>query len=245
MLPRNALFCALLACAFPVFGQANTIPAARHLVVKGHAQRDVLPDRFTIRMTVETVDRQPDLARARVQTHIADLLKAMKSSHVMQDEVTATALSIKPKTTYKNDEEVFKGTEVSRNLRATFARPQDLQMFLTQVQTSEEVQIDGIETFLSNRNAVEAELRAEAIATTRHKADEMANAYGARVSGLYAVSDVAPRFDYGIVAYEDSRGDASTLDRIVVTGSRISPEQLEVGTVTLESDVYAVFLLAD
>jgi hypothetical protein len=73
----------------------------------------------------------------------------------------------------------------------------------------------------------------------------MANAYGARVSALYAVSDVAPRFDYGIVAYEDSRGDSSTLDRIMVTGSRISPEQLEVGTVTLESDVYAVFLLAD
>lgn len=244
MSARILLLCTLLACLPPAFAQDNTIPAARHLVVKGHAQRDVLPDRFILRMTVSTTDLKPDAARARVQAHVADILRAMKQAHVLEDSVVATALSIEPKTTYRKDEEVFIGTQVSRTLRATFRKAEDLQAFLAQLQTSEEVQVNGIESLLSNRDAVQAELRQEAIASSRRKAEEMAKAFGARVVGLYAASDVAPRFDYGVSAFAPTGGD-TTLDRIEVTGSRILPEQLEVGTVTLEEDVYAVFLLGD
>jgi len=39
--------------------------------------------------------------------------------------------------------------------------------------------------------------------------------------------------------------DPNTLDRIQVTGSRITPESLAVGTVTIAEHLYAIFLLAD
>jgi len=236
---------ALLAFVMPAFGQANSIPAARHLVVKGHAEREVLPDRFTIHMTVDAVDIRPEAARNRVQGHVAEILESMKAARVLQDQVTATAITIKPKTEYnKNDEEVFKGTEVSRDIEATFASPDDLRTFLGNIQTSTEVQVEGIETSYSKHEEIETELRAKTVASTRQKADELAKAYGAHVGGLYAVSEVAPNFGYGVTAFSEM-GGSDTLDRIQVTGSRIHPEELEVGTITLKSDIYAVFLLAD
>ena len=237
---------ALLAFVMPAFGQVNSIPAARHLVVKGHAEMEVLPDRFTIHMTVEAVDMRPEASRNRVQSHVAELLQSMTAAHVLQDQVTATAITIKPKTGYnKDDEEVFKGTEVSRDIEATFASPEDLRSFLSSLQTSTEVQVEGIDTSYSMHEQIEAELREKAVTSTRQKADELAKAYGARVAGLYAVSEVAPSFGYGVDAFAGESGGSNTLDRIVVTGSRIHPEELEVGTITLKSDIYAVFLLAD
>ena len=83
------------------------------------------------------------------------------------------------------------------------------------------------------------------ILENRQKAEELAKAYGARVTGLYAVSEVQPDFDYGNSAFKDFTQGTGHLDRIEVTGSRISPEDLEVGTVTLESDLYAVFLISE
>lgn len=205
----------LLAFVVPVNGQTNVIPSARHIVIKGHAEQDVLPDRFTIRMTVEAIDVQPEQARNRVQAHIASLLGAMKESGVLQEQVTATAISVKPKIDYQERKEVFEGTEVSRNLRATFASPDDLQTFLAKVETSQEVQIDGIETFYSEHEKVEMQLREKAIAISRQKASELAKAYGARIAGLYAVSEVEPRFDYGVDAYQSfDIGGASSLDLI-------------------------------
>ncbi|MFT3897106.1 MAG: SIMPL domain-containing protein [Thermomonas sp.] len=236
---------ALLAFIAPAFGQVNTIPAARHLVIKGHAQQDVLPDRFTIRMTIQSVDMKPDSARNRVQAHVAEILQSMKATRVLEDQVTATAISVKPKTEYENREEIFLGTEVSRNIRATFGKAEDLQAFLARTETSLEVQIDGIETFYSKHEKVESDLRVKAIASTKQKAEELASAYGARVTGLYAVSEVQPDFDYGNSAFKDFTRGTGHLDRIEVTGSRISPEDLEVGTVTLESDLYAVFLISE
>ena len=242
---RNLVAIALLGFVAPAFGQANTIPAARHLVIKGHAQQDVLPDRFTIRMTIQAVDMKPDLARNRVQAHVAEILQSMKAAHVLEDQVTATAISVRPEIETENGEEIFKGTEVSRNIRATFGRPEDLQAFLARTETSLEVQIDGIETFYSKHEMVESDLRVKAIASTKQKAEELAKAYGARVLGLYAVSEVAPDFDYGNSAFKDFTRGTGHLDRIELTGSRISPESLEVGTVTLESDLYAVFLISE
>lgn len=237
---------ALLAFVMPAFGQVNSIPAARHLVVKGHAEREVLPDRFTIHMTVEAVDMRPEAARNRVQAHVAEILQSMKNSHVLEDQVTATAITIKPKTNYnKDDEEVFKGTEVSRDIEATFQNPDDLRSFLSGLQTSPEVQIEGMDTSYSKHEEIESELREQAIASTRQKAEELAKEYGAKISGLYAVSEVAPSFGYGVDAFARNASGGGTLDRIEVTGSLIHPEELEVGTITLKSDIYAVFLLAD
>ncbi len=53
-----------LAAVAPAWGQVNTIPSQPHLLVKGSATRTVMPDRFTVKVALESVDMQTDTARA-------------------------------------------------------------------------------------------------------------------------------------------------------------------------------------
>ena len=114
-----------------------------------------------------------------------------------------------------------------------------------------------MDTELANEAELRKALREKAIESSREKAETIAKAYGAKLGGLYSVSDVAPQFQYGIregswpSTYQWSRlqeNDGYTLDRIEVTGSRMKRsdvESFQTGYVTFTDKIYAVFLLAD
>lgn len=55
----------LLMSPCVALAQANALPAAPHLLVKGHAQGRYVPDRFTIHLTVDVVNKAPAIARTR------------------------------------------------------------------------------------------------------------------------------------------------------------------------------------
>src|SRR5690606_5830 len=113
----------------------------------------------------------------------------------------------------------------------------------------------------SDEMTLRAELKAEAMLKTRETADLLASSYGARIRSLYSVSDVAPNFAYGVQAGQwpspkrmvaglsAPPGEppvvfdaASALDTVSVTGSRITPESVEVGTINIAEHLYAIFL---
>ena len=156
--------------------------------------------------------------------------------------------------------------QVSREIGATFDDLGKLQHFLASVSASEELQISGIVTGLRDETKLREQLRAKAIESTQQKAKSIAQAYAAKLGGLYSVSDVAPEVSYGIKAgawptfYYDSNGGnlvrvsvAKSGMRAVETESaqpvmildRANIESLKTGYVTFEENIYAVFLLGD
>lgn len=242
--------------------QVNALPSRPHLLVKGEANRDVVPDRFTLSLTITALDMAPDRARERVQANLAGLLASLKDSRADTESVDATAFSVGPEHAYENERRVFKGTRVTRQLRVTFRDAESTQGFLSRLQAGEDVQVTGIEPFYSGEQALRAELKAEAMQQSRETATLLAKSYGARIEGLYSVSDVAPNFAYGIQAGQWPSAnrvglpsppgepavvfdEPSALDSIAVTGSRITPESIAVGTINVAEHLYAVFLLAD
>lgn len=241
------------------FAQVNALPPTRHILVYGDAQARAIPDRFKITLNFESVNLDPDAARRNVEANVQKVLGQLRAAGVPDNEVVATSLQIDSKERYddKLDEQVFIGTEVSRTLTARFSKQYELEAFLAGIKTSKELTISDVKTELSDEPALRAALREKTIASSREKADVIAKAYGARISGVYSVSDVAPQFDYGIRAgnwpqafewSEGVSGRARTLDRIQVTGSRISGNvatSLQTGYVTFQDKIYTVFLLAD
>ena len=175
---------------------------------------------------------------------------------VPAEEVTATSLSIRPSNRYDSvtREQVYEGMAVARKVHARFLSTDSLRDFLAALDSSEAVQVSGVETELSTEAALMRALRQKAIDDTRAKAKVIADAYGVRLAGLYSVSDVPPEFDYGIqegdwpVTYRWN-GEESTLDRIMVTGSRIDAsdhfESFQAGTITIGDKIYAVFLIGE
>ena len=267
-LPMNAKRLALLvllSLALPLArAQVNALPSLPHLLVKGEASRDVVPDRFTVALTLATTDMEPARAREQVQANLASLIATLGDSRAIAGSIDATVFSIGPEFAYEDDRRVFKGTRAARQIRATFPDADSTRDFLRVLPAGEQVVLNGIEAAYSDEEALRAELKAEAMRETRETAALLARSYGARVKGLYSVSDVAPAFAYGVQAGQWPRAgqrpgrmpaapagppvvfDApAAVDAITVTGSRISPESIEVGTIDIAEHLYAIFLLAD
>ena len=245
----------LCAAAGVAGAQVNALPPTRHILVYGEAQAQAIPDRFRITIALERVDPSVDAARRKVEADLRRILARLGEAGVRRQDTNATSLEIGPSERYDRtlQAHVYEGMKVSRMITAHFASTDSLRAFLSGLETSEEVTVSGVETELSTEAAVMKALREKAIADTRTKAEVIAAAYGVRLAGLYSVSDVPPKFDYGIqegdwpVTFRWN-GETSTLDRIQVTGSRLDPsdvESFEAGTVIFEDKIYAVFLISE
>lgn len=257
---RCALLVVLSLFSTGAVAQVNALPPTRHVLVYGDAEARAIPDRFKITLQFEAVDAAADAARSRVETNMQDVLAKLKQSGVRENGIVATSLQIGSRERYdeKLREPVFLGTEVKRSLTATFQSLTVLQTFLAGLETSNELKVSSVDTALADEQGLRKALREKSVEASREKAETIARAYGATLGKLYSVSDVAPQFEYGIRAGSWSSGyvwagqprpgDAYTLDRIQVTGSRVSPSDIEsfqTGFVTFQDRIYAVFLLAD
>lgn len=254
---KTCLLIALLLLPGFAWAQANALPQAPHILVYGEAQARAIPDRFKIGIHVQVTDPNAHMARTKVEAHVQAILAKLDDASIPAEEIVATSLEINSQTHYdrQTQEQVFDGIEVSRDISARFSELAELEGFLAQLETSKEVQVSGVGTYLSTESALNKQLREKAIESTREKARAIASSYGVRLVGLYSVSDVAPEFDYGIqegdwpIMYEwRQSGSATHLDRIQVTGSRVNQsdmESLRTGYVTFEDKIYAVFLISE
>ncbi len=254
---RVGLLLLLCLCASaPAIAQVNALPSLPHLLVKGEATRSVVPDRFKVGVNLESTDMNPGKARETVQGNLGKVLQAFKDSKALVDSIDATTFSIGPDYAYENQKQVLKGTKVTRRIEGTFASAEDTRDFLSRIQAGEHVLLSGIEPSISGELEIRSGLKREAMQQTRDTANLLAKAYGTQIKGLYSVSDVAPSFSYGIQAGQWPRAshgagapvvfDApSPMDAVPATGTRITPESLEVGTITLSENLYAIFLIGN
>lgn len=239
---------ALLALApLGVHAQINTLPAAPHLLVRGHAEASYVPDRFSITLKVQVTDPIADTARQRVEDHMAVLFNALDKAGAMSGKTQASALQIGPDTEYRNGKSVFVGTRVFRSVVATFDSLPKLRAFLATLSAGAEVQVLGTRTGRSDMDAITQKLRQQAMANSQVSARQIAKAYGMRVTGVYSVSEVAPNFSYGIQA--GSWGAASPYAVALpappappAPPSAI-PTDLRIGTEQAQQDIYAVYLI--
>ena len=250
------LWSSLLATMAPsAWAQANTIPSQPHLLVKGEARREVMPDRFGLQLNIEETDMDADAARRRVQDNVARVLALFKQYEAVEGSVRADNLRIGPATRYEQSRQIFIGTQVSRQLRASFASVKQMQDVLGALKANENVQVSSMAPTYSGEVALRHELKSEAAASTRQSAQGLANAYGTKLRGLYSISDVAPNFAYGVQAGNWPRSDdmvtppsppspAAQMDMIETTGSRLR-ESIEAGPITYTENVYAIFLISD
>ncbi|WP_115557521.1 SIMPL domain-containing protein [Xanthomonas campestris] len=251
------MLAAFFASPFVAVAQVNSLPSQPHLLVKGEAEREVIPDRFTVKLALEATNQSPDLARTRVQTDAASVLTAFAQHNAISQSVQASTLSIEPEYQYENDRKVFKGTKVERTLSADFSNLDDVRQFLAGLKTTQSLQVSGIVPAYTKEAEVRAELKREAVERTRSSARQLASAYGVSLGGLYTISEVAPNFAYGIQAgtWRNERRNfaySNSLDAVRVSGSLAAPspmvapiaESLEAGSLTYTENIYAVFLIA-
>lgn len=218
---------------------AEALPSAPYVVVRGHAERQTVPDRFEISMNVQKSSLNAGEASAVVESKTAAIVQSLKALGLKPAQITASNISINAQYRYDqpNQRNVFVGNQVSRSISAKFNDKKTLQKFLAQVPAGEEVRIGGISTSLSTQKAVEAELLDAAVADAKAQAVLLLDKFGQKVIGLYTVSQEAPSMGFESKAmYRTAMADAAAPPPLGDT--------FEEGVMTVGKDVYVVYLIA-
>lgn len=216
---------------------AQALPSAPYVVVRGHAERNLTPDRFEINITVQQTSLNVGEASATVESKTGEMVRSLKALGLKPTQITATNISINPEyrydqTTQKN---VFIGNQVNRNITAKFDDKKTLQKFLAQVPAGEEIRIGGISSSLSTQKIVESELLDAAVADAKNQAIMLLDKFGQKVIGLYTVSQEAPSIGFESKAMYRSM-DAAAAPPL--------GETFEEGVMTVNKDVYVVYLIS-
>lgn len=252
---RWMLVLAALALPALVQAQVHTLPDAPHLLVKGHAEGQYVPDRFTVDIQVTVTDPSPGKARARVEWLIDQLFHSIDKHGALANQTRASSLSMSDATHYDSGKQIHDGTEVDRQVSVTFGSLDKMKAFISDLQASKDVLVQSTSVGRSDRAALMMKLRAKAIANSRDAAMQLAKAYGVRITGVYSISEVAPDFSYGVQAGSwNSAGNSNGMmagiapppprEMKTVAAPPPVPTRLRVGTIKLSQDMYAVYLIA-
>lgn len=248
---------AALACPALALAQVHSLPDAPHILVKGHAEGQYIPDRFTVDLQVTATDPSPGKARDTVERHIASLFRSIDRHGAIKRLTRASSMSMSDASHYDNGRQVHDGTEVDRTISVTFNSLGKMQGFISDLPASKSVLVQSTSVGRSDRAELMMRLRARAVANSRVAARRLAKAYGVRITGVYSISEVAPDFSYGVQAGSwdiPPPGDYKSVTAppppppgarksVVVTGATL-PTSLRTGTIALSQDMYAVYLIA-
>jgi uncharacterized protein YggE len=218
---------------------AQSLPTSPYVVVRGHAERSLAPDRFEVGITVQKSSLSTSEASAVVEQKTGEIVGNLKSVGLKSAQITATNISINPEYRYDNTTQrnVFIGNQVTRNISAKFNDKKSLQKFLAQVPAGEEIRVSGISPSLSTQKAVEAELLDAAVVDVKKQAEILLGKFGQKIIGIHSISQEAPSVGF----------EAKAMYRSMDVAAAPPPplgDTLEEGQIMVSKDVYVVYLIA-
>lgn len=247
----------LMALCMPALAgaQVHALPDAPHLLVKGHAEGNYVPDRFTVELQVTATDPSPGKARTQVEQHISQLFKSVDAHGALAKLTRASSLSMSEASHYDDGKQIHEGTEVDRQVSVTFDSLDKMQGFISDLPASKNVLVQSTNVERSDRPALMMKLRARAIDNSKAAAQQLAKAYGVHITGVYSISEVAPDFSYGVQAGSwNAVGGATDLGGIPApppaptelasVAVKAIPTALRTGTIQLSQGMYAVYMIA-
>jgi uncharacterized protein YggE len=177
---------------------AQSLPATPYVVVRGHAERSLAPDRFEVGITVQKSILSTSEAIAVVEEKTGQIVGNLKAAGLKPVQITATNISINPEYRYDNTTQrnVLTGNQVIRNISAKFNDKRSLQKFLAQVPAGEEIRVSGISPSLSSQKAVEAELLDAAVVDVKKQAETLLAKFGLKIIGIHSISQDAPSIGF-------------------------------------------------
>lgn len=228
----------LCAALFSTQALAQALPSTPYVVVRGHAEREMRPDRYEINITVQKTSLNLNEASQTVESKTAGMVQSLKALGLKPEQITASNISVNPEYRYDQatQKNVFIGNTVTRNLSAKFSERKALQKFIAEVPAGEEIRVGGIATSLSSQKAVESELLDAAVLDAQKQAALILDKFGQRITGVFTVSQEAPSIGF------ESKAMYRAMD--VAAAPPPLGGTMEDGTVMVSKDVYVVYLIA-
>lgn len=228
----------IAALLFPLFSAValagTPLPNAPHVVVQGEGVVSVAPDSATVTMVAR--HRSGDAAGAKrvVDGAVESLLLVAPQFGIEPDDLTASDISLREEIDYDEDDRRLPPAFVaSREMKARINDLEELGAWMDAALAAGFTDIADISFKSSREAALREEARALAVAEAREKASGLAVAFGGRLGPVYSINSLNSMQAHGY--------GNTTLDRIMVTGSRMDSGRYLQPQIDFTERVSAVF----
>jgi len=234
-----------LCFSSPLFA-GSPLPDKPHVYVEGSADVEVTPDVMTFTLLIEKRDLDLAKAKADVDARSTLLINTCKKLGIKPDALATTALSIFPEYDYKDQQRVFSGNRVSRQVDITL---KDLTKYSQVMQSLVDAQItQTINTRLSvsDEKALEDKVLVNAMADAKSRAERLAKSQGKELGEPFSISEFNTRAEevFSLRVNRSIVGEsASDVAPQAMLAKRVSNEPFEPGVMKAKAQVYVVYLL--
>ncbi len=181
----------LLLLSISLSLSAESLPSEPHIVVTGNYKMKVVPD--TLYMSLSIIETGKDVASVseQVEMRSAKLITSLKALGINKQDITSTQLRITPHYNWRNKEQVYVGTEVSRNVEITL---RELALYDRFIRTLLDISVGRINTSylkFSKEREVRKKALQRAVDDARLKAELLVSNVAEKLGGVYSISHLS------------------------------------------------------
>lgn len=238
----KSVFTFLLLSISP-FAFSQNISGPPFIAVHGEAKMEVVPDLFPLEVTLSETSTDVAAAQHLTESLAKEYLDLADAQKIADDDVMVGNLDISPETEYdeKQEKQVFLGNTYERELKFRFHSLEGLRQFIAKAPAAKQVRLSTGNFLYSGANTAKKKLISKAVENARSTADEMAKAIGKHIVAVQTISNQGFNIRY-------SESSAVTLGTVTVTGTALlapGTVALKKGKITLDQDVYIIYLLGN
>ena len=210
-----------------VYAQLSSPDNNKTLFVTGSASTQIIPDRVTVSLGVETTNTKAKAAVAANSELMNKIINALKTVDIKENETSTSSFSITPNRNYSVDTNQGKltGFTVSNSIQIDSSNVNDTSDWIDIAVSSGANNVNSIYFSLSDKklDEVKNELIKDAIENAEEKADIVASTLGYKIVGIRTVSidQVTPFFSQPVpYAPESLKNDAFAPSTPILTGEQ-------------------------
>ena len=236
---KTAFLVLVLMAFVPGSALGQQEPVRPSVNVSGTAEVLVVPDQAEVRMTVQTLDMDLQVARSRNDALVQQVFRIATELQIDPADVQTDIISVRPEYTDDDDSPQppkFLGYEMSKRIVIVVRDIKALERLIPGILRAGVNQLDAVELQSSKIREHADEARALAVRAAREKAAAMAKELGQSIGKAIHISETQNQIPYGFTANSSSYdGRASASDAISTT--------VTLGKISISARIQIVFEL--
>lgn len=233
---RMFLFASLLILlSVQTLRAQDACPKPRLISVTGTAEINLPPDEVTLRMGIDTQDKDLAVAKSKHDARSKKVIALARSVGVEAKDISTTMLSMEPD---YSEEKVprFLGCEVSQTIAITLKDLSKYESLMTKLLDAGVNRVSGIDFHLADPRKIREEARAKALHAAKEKATAMAAELGQTIGKPWEIIEAES-------GWHGSGETANSVGRYAAPQVSDSGSSVAPGEVTIRVSVNVSFLL--
>lgn len=187
-LPRSPLFKVVITILLLTSTICKAEDESSFINVIAEGKASAKPDQAELQLTFTSTHLKVDQARSAVDQQVNNLLERLKLFTLGTASLDSSQTQIHPQYDYRNQQKLFIGYQVNRNVSFILNDLQQLEPLIQAITESKLSRLNQIRFGLNNPSLIKEEALADAIQKSRLLAKQIADAYEVKLGKIHRVN---------------------------------------------------------